>query len=267
MNGTVFWETLRRGWRGMLYWGLGLAAYGLMLTLIVQDANILKQYGEIAKAFPPALLKLFGGDATMLATPEGFLAYGFFGYMLLIFAVYAILSGLNITANEEDQGIMDVVLSLPVPRHQVIVEKFLAYTLMIVVIIAIAFLGLLVGSQFSALKIDATKLLQSTLNIVPSALLMVAFTAWAGTFFRSKATATAVAAFFVVGSYFLNFLGEAASETVFNALRSLSFFRYYDHNAVILNGLSWSNVGLLLAVTVALVAGSLWFFQRRDIGV
>lgn len=267
MNGIVFTETLRRSWRGALYWGVGLGAYGLLIMLVVKDANILKQYGEIAKAFPPAIMKLFGGDATSLATPEGFLAYGFFGYMLLIFAIYVVLAGLNITANEEDQGILDVVLSLPLPRWRLLLEKFSAYSVMMIGIVLLAYIGLLIGGQFSALKIDNSKLLQSTVNLLPSSLLMLAFTAFAATLFRSKSTATAIASIFIVGSYFLNFLGQAASDTALNQVRWLSFFNYYDHNGVILNGLAWGNVLLLLVVSVALVAGAVWFFQRRDVGI
>ena len=71
MNGVVFKETLRRGWRGMLYWGLGFGLYGLMIMMIVKDANILKQYGEISKALPPALLQLFGGDAASMIVAVG----------------------------------------------------------------------------------------------------------------------------------------------------------------------------------------------------
>jgi ABC-2 type transport system permease protein len=267
MNGIVFAETLRRSWRGALYWGLGFALYALLLMLIVKDANILKQYGEIAKAFPPALMQLFGGDATALATPEGFLAYGFFGYLLLVFAVYSILSGLNVTANEEDQGILDVVLSLPLARGRLLLEKFAAYALLTIGIIAFAFIGLILGLPFTALTVDSGRLLQATFNMVPSALLMLAFTTLAGALFRSKGTATAVAALFVIGSYVLNFLGEAASSTVFEQARRLSFFSYYDHNGVMLHGLAWGNVLLLLVVSVALVAGAAWFFQRRDVGI
>lgn len=267
MNGVIFKDTLRRNWRGMLYWGLGFATYGLMVMMIVQDANILKQYGEIAKAFPPALMQLFGGDATSLATPEGFLAYGFFGYLLLIFAVYAILCGLNVTANDEDAGIMDMVLSLPLPRWRLVVEKLLAYALLIIGIVVLSYVGLFLGEQFSALKVDNSRLLQATFNIIPSALLILGFTALAGAVFRSKGTATGVAAFFVVGSYVLNFLGAAASGTVFDKVKSLSFFNYYDHQGVILHGLSLGNVVLLLVVTVICAAGALWSFQRRDVGI
>ncbi len=267
MNGVVFWETLRRGWRGMIYWGLGFGVYGLVIMMVVQDSNMLKQYGEISKALPPALLQLFGGDATSLATPEGFLAYGYFGYLLLIFAVYAILSGLNITANDEDAGIMDVVLSLPLPRWRVVLEKFLAYGLMIIGIVAISYLGLLIGTRFSALQVDGSRLLQATVNIIPASLLILGFTALAGAVFRSKGTATGVAAFFVVGSYVLNFLGVAASGTLLDKVKGLSFFNYYDHQGVILHGLSVGNVILLLVLTVVCAGIAVWSFQRRDVGI
>jgi ABC-2 type transport system permease protein len=267
MSGVVFMETLRRGWRGMIYWGIGFGLYGLMIMMIVKDANILKQYAEISKALPPALLQLFGGDAASMATPEGFLAYGYFGYLLLIFAIYAILSGLNITANDEDAGIMDMVLSLPLPRWRLVLEKFLAYSVLILGIVALSYGGLMIGSQFSALKIDNSRLFQATINIIPSMLLILGFTALVGTVFRSKGTATAVAAFFVVGSYVLNFLGLAASGTFIDALKSLSFFTYYDHQGVILHGLVFGNVLLLLVVAVICAGTAIWTFQRRDVGV
>jgi len=267
MSGVVFTETLRRGWRAMIYWGVGFGLYGLMIMMVVQDSNMLKQYGEISKTLPPALLQLFGGDATSLATPEGFLAYGFFGYLLLIFAVYAILSGLNITANDEDAGIMDMVLSLPLPRWRVVLEKFLAYSLMVLGIVAISYLGLLIGMHFSALQVDSSRLFQATVNIIPATLLILGFTALVGAVFRSKGTATAIAAFFVVGSYVLNFLGVAASGTFFDKIKALSFFSYYDHQGVILHGLSVGNVVLLLVMTVICAGTAVWSFQRRDVGI
>ncbi len=267
MSGVVFKDTLRRGWRGMIYWGIGFGLYGVMIMMIVKDANILKQYAEISKALPPALLQLFGGDAASMATPEGFMAYGYFGYLLLIFAVYAILSGLNITANDEDAGIMDMVLTLPLARWRLVLEKFLAYAVLIVGIVALSYIGLLIGSQFSALKIDNGRLFQATVNIIPATLLVLGVTALAGTVFRSKGTATAVAALFVVGSYVLNFLGLAASGTFFDKVKAFSFFTYYDHQGVIQHGLVVGNVLLLLIVTVVCAGAALWAFQRRDVGI
>jgi ABC-2 type transport system permease protein len=270
MTGTIFNETLRRNWRQILYWGISLAFLGWAIAAIVQDVDVLKQYEAIAKNFPPALLQMFGAqDAATLATPEGFITYGFFGYSLLILAVYAVIAGLGVTANEEDSGIMDIILSLPVPRWRVVLEKLAAYMLIMAAIIAVSFLGLLIGVQMSPVmrEVNMARLVEGTLNMVPSSLLMIAFTTFVAAVVRRKGTATGVAAVFIVGSYFLAFLGKSASESILGSVRSISFFSYYDPNAVLVNGLNASNFALLLAVTALLVVGSVWAFQRRDVGL
>ncbi|MBI5671138.1 MAG: ABC transporter permease subunit [Chloroflexi bacterium] len=270
MTGTIFVETLRRNWRQILYWGISLALLGWMIAAIVQDVDILKQYEQIAKNFPPALLQLFGAeDAATLTTPEGFITYGFFGYSLLILAVYAVIAGLGVTANEEDAGIMDIVLSLPVPRWRVVLEKLAAYMLIMVAIIAVSFLGLLIGAQMSPVmrEVNLMRLVEGTLNMIPSSLLMIAITTFAAAIVRRKNTATGIAAAVIVGSYFVDFLGKSASQSALGGVRAVSFFSYYDPQAVLVNGLNVGHVALLLAITGLLVAGTVWAFQRRDVGV
>lgn len=270
MAGTIFNETLRRSWRQIIYWGTGIALLGLYAALVIPDVDSLKQYAAMAQNMPPALLQMFGmEDAAALATPEGFISFAFFGYTLLILAVYAVIAGLGVTANEEDSGIMDVVLSLPVPRTRIVIEKLAAYMLVMVGIIAFSFIGILIGSQTSAImqEIDMGRMIEGTLNMIPSSLLMIAFTAFVSVMVRRKATATAIAATFIVGSYFVDFIGKAASESALSVLRAVSFFGYYDTNEVIMRGLNLGSIALLLAVTALLAAGSVWGFQRRDIGV
>jgi ABC-2 type transport system permease protein len=270
MAGAIFIETLRRNWRQILYWGISLASLGWMIAVIVQDVDMLKQYEQIAKSFPPALLQLFGAqDAATLATPEGFVTYGFFGYSLLILAVYAVIAGLGVTANEEDAGIMDVLLSLPVPRWRVVLEKLAAYMLIMVAIIAVSFLGLLLGAQMSPVmrEVNLARLAEGTLNMIPSSLLMIALTTFVAAVVRRKGTATGIAAAFIVGSYFVDFLGKAASESALANVRAVSFFSYYDPQAVLVNGLNVGDFALLLAITALLVVGSVWAFQRRDVGL
>lgn len=267
--GTIFTETLRRNWRQILYWGIGLALLGVYIAVVIPDVDALKQYAAIAESVPPALLQMFGADAATLATPEGFITFGFFGYTLLILAVYAVIAGLGVTANEEDAGILDIVLSLPVPRWRLVLEKLAAYMLIMVAIIVVGFLGMLLGAQTSALmrEINMTRLVEGTLNMIPSSLLMIALTAFVAAVVRRKNTATGIVAAFIVASYFVDFLGAAASGSAVSGVRALSFFSYYDAQAVVMNGLNVGNIALLLAVTALLVAGSVWAFQRRDVGL
>lgn len=268
MRGVVFVETLRQNWRGMLYWGVGLALLGLLILNLITDVDALKQVAQLMETLPPALLKAMGmDDLTQLATPEGFLGGAYFGRVILILSVFGVISGLNITANEEDQGILDVLLSLPLPRWRLIIEKFAAYTVMTVGIVALGFLGLCAGERASGLAINTFRLLESSFNVLPTVLVIVAFTTLAGAIFRRKGTATMVTAIFVIASYFVDLMGRAASDSFLNQVRVLSFFSYFDNDGVMRDGLAWGNVALLLVVTGVFVAGSLWFFQRRDVGV
>jgi ABC-2 type transport system permease protein len=266
MPWSIFNETFRRGWRGMIYWGLGLGLLGLVMMIIIPNVAMLTQIQNLMTTMPAVVKALGMDDAAQMATPEGFISAGYFGRVLLIMAVYAVVSGLNVTANEEDAGIMDMVLSLPVPRWRIILEKFTAYGLMSIVIVLLGFVGLVVGGITSAIQIDAGKLLISSINMLPSVLLMLAFTMFAGTFFRRKNQATGVAALFIVGSYVLDFIGSAASESPIAQLRVISFFAYYDNAHVMQTGLNGAYVVLLVGVATLLVAASVWCFQRRDIG-
>jgi ABC-2 type transport system permease protein len=267
MTGIIFRETLRRGWRPMLYWGIGMALLALYMLVAIQDMDTLGQYAAIVESMPPALLALFGSEVAAIGSPDGFIAFGFFGFGLLFLAVYAVSAGLNITANEEEDGILDSLLAQPVPRWRVMIEKFLAYLVLSAGIVVLSYAGLLLGMQFSALPVNTGRMAQAAANMLPSMLLMTAFTMFAAVVVRRRAVAMGLAAVFVVGSYFVDFLGGAASGSLADALRALSFFSYYDATTVMQTGLNWGSVALLLGVTAALVAGALWFFQRRDVGV
>jgi ABC-2 type transport system permease protein len=92
---------------------------------------------------PPIILRAVGvgDDLNYFASPEGFVAVGFFGKTLLVLAAYPVVMGLRVTVNEEDSGTIDVLLSLPVARWRVILEKFLAYVVTLVVIVAVLYVS------------------------------------------------------------------------------------------------------------------------------
>lgn len=269
MSGVIFLHTLWRGWRTALYWGIGFALYGLYVSVTLSDSDVVRQYGEIMRSFPSGLLQALGAptDFEFIGTPEGFISFGYFGYSLILLAVYLLLSGLNITANDEDQGIIDVLLSLPLPRWRVIIEKYLAYSLLTLVIIVLGLVGLWIGGQQAAVPVDFGRVIESTINMIPSALLILAFTAFAGGIARSRNTAAALASAFVIISYFLNILSSAAEGSIAEQLGRLSLFYYYDNMGVMRNGLAAGTMIGLLAVTVLLVGVGVWAFQRRDVGV
>ncbi len=269
MPGVVFRETLRRNWQQIVYWGLGIGSLGWMVALMVPNADMLQEFAKVFQSMPSSMVKMFGGeDAVSMATPAGFLNLIFFSYALLILGGFAVLTGLNITANEEDSKIMDILLSMPVARWRIVLEKFLAFAVIALGIVALTFAGLWSALKVTpALSIDEGRLLEATLNLLPSTLAFLALMVLLTALFRNKNVAAAVGASVVVGGYFIDSIGRDAGASLAGALRFLSFYTYYDSTSVIRNGLNWGNVAILAAVTFVLAAGGTWLFQRRNIGM
>lgn len=269
MKGAIFKEILRQSWLQMLYWGGGLGLMGLFVVMIVPDAQGLQAMMDFFARLPPFLMQAVGvgDDITYLATPEGFITVGFFGKTLTMLAVYPIVMGLRVTVFEEDNGTMDMLLSLPIPRWQVLVEKFLAYTVTLIVIIALIFAGLWAGAQLVDYQLNVGRLALTTLNVLPSMLFILAFTIMIGAVIRGKKLAIGITAAFVMGSFMLDTIADMAMGSPAENIKWISFYNYYDSTSVMKSGIVWGNVGLLLAITVLMLGASLWLFQRRDVGI
>jgi ABC-type transport system involved in multi-copper enzyme maturation permease subunit len=270
MTGAVFVETLQRGWKGMLGWGLGLGLLAFISIIIIPDVDALEQMASLMESLPPVLIQaLGGGDITFMATPEGYLALQYFSVALLFFSIYAVVSGLDVTANDEDRGILDAFLSLPLARWRLILEKFAAYSLLIggAILISFVFMGAAIGLTPALATVSMDRLAAANFVMLPALLVVLAFTLFIAAIVRRRGLAIALAAIFVVASYFMDTIGRTAPDTVVSALRSVSFFAYYDATGILQNGLVWGNVLLLLVAAVVLVAGGMWFFERRDVGL
>ena len=267
MRGVIFAQTLRRNWLQILYWGLGIGMFGATILAMLPNMDMIEQYQRLFASLPPAVLAAFGmTDISQMATPEGFICFAYFSYMMMVISAYAIIAGLNGTAVEEDRGILDMLLSAPVSRTQLVIEKCLAYMLILSLIIIVSYSGFLVGSLVSV-PLDMGVLFAGSLNMLPGALTVFGFTVFAGALLRTRAMALAVAGGFVVVSYFIEFIGAAASNTAAAGLRVISYYSYYGGGSFATNGFQWGNMTLLVVAGVVLFFGGMFLFQRRDIGL
>lgn len=272
MTGVIFRETLRRNWKVAIGLAVAMASLSFYVVAVFSDSQMMKQYTQLLTSMGWAVQMFGGGDAAFTATPAGMVAFGLFSYTILVLAGYGVIAGLNITANEEERGIMDVFLSAPVPRWKLVVEKLLAYLVVIVLSLVLTGIANVLLVQSSSTLGDvsqggasAARVIEGTLNLLPSTLLVIAFTALVATLVRRRNTAALIAALFVIASYLVDLIARTAQAG--EGLRALSFFKYYDATAAMRDGLVWGNVFGLLAVTILLAAGAVYFFQRRDVGV
>jgi ABC-type transport system involved in multi-copper enzyme maturation permease subunit len=270
MTGKIFAETLGRGWKTMLYWGIGMALYSLIITVAVLDDQTLQQMLTLINSLPAFLMQGFMGtaDIAFMTTPNGYFATKYFTTAMLIFSAYAILAGMAVTANDEDAGILDSFLSLPIRRWAVIIERGLAHVLMLLGVLVLAFMGVAVGSLLVPhVSYDLGGILVGILNMLPSLLFVLLATIFFGVLFRRRSVALGVSAALVIFSYLIYFVTSGAPDSPIAPLGLLSFYHYYNGVGVMQFGLDLANVGLLLALAAVFAALSLLRFERRDIGL
>ncbi len=268
MGGVIFLNTLRHTWLQMIYWGVGLGLMALFTAAMVPFFDSMKMV-ELLQGLPPILLAAAGLDAELqvLATPEGVITVSFFGKFALVFAAYPVVMGMRISANDEDQGVMEVLLSLPLPRWQVIVERFLAYSLSVVGVGALVYGGLWLGVALVGLTVDMGRMAAVVFNAVPVLIFVLAFTALMAALFRRRRRALAVTTAFVVASFMLDTVAGLVGAGLSQTLRAFSFFSYYDPAGIVQEGLDQGKTLFISALALLLALGSMWAFRRRDVGL
>ncbi|MBZ0294085.1 MAG: ABC transporter permease subunit, partial [Anaerolineae bacterium] len=191
----------------------------------------------------------------------------FFTYAGLVMAIYGLLTGMAISANEEEEGILDVVLSLPVGRTQLIVERIAAHAVISVGIVIVIFLSLYGGALITGVDMNAGLLLAGSINLLPMTLFMIAMSAFAAASLRRRSTALGIVTAYIVASYIIAFIVGSIDSVVADAAGYVSFYTYYASEKVMQQGLIPLFVFILLLVGGLFLWAALRSFDRRDIGV
>lgn len=269
MKGAIFVQIMRRSLYPLLFWGSGAALVAYAIVIIVPSVESLQQMAKFAETLPPFLLEAFGGsDVKFFATPEGYLSINLFSWMMPVLGAFSILAGLGVTANEEDTGILDVLISQPLPRWQIVIEKTLGYGLIVCLNVVMMLVGLWLGiSMTPSMSMNLSRVSEATLNQIPSLLLILTFTILVGTLVRRRNVAAGLASLFLIAGYLIDLIGRAARGSIWDSLRVVSFYNYHDNPGVMMNGLNWGNILLLSGVSLLFLIGAVWLFERRNVGV
>ena len=268
MTGIVIANTLRTSWKQILYWGLGLGALGLYIDFIAMSPDIISGYADLFKSMPPAMLQAFGAsDIALLTTSEGWIVSIFVSEAAIFLSVFAVMAGLNITANDEQSGLMDVILSLPISRASYLLERWIGFALIglgIVLLCALITLAGIIG-----MNVDAPHdvILKSILNLYPATLLVMTVTCLLATALRRRALAIGAAAAFVVASYIFNVIGAAASGAIADLMENVSYFSYIHGEAFVVGTYEPVDSAIVIVAILIGFALSLRNFVSRDIGI
>jgi ABC-2 type transport system permease protein len=260
---NVFTKTIR-DLRWPTFWvamGMGLmAGYFALLfptySRIINLNEILEKMGPAAKMLGATL-----GDASTLT---GFLHIELFSMILpALIVMYAAGMASGFTAGEESRGTIDVLLSYPISRTRLVLEKSLAVLLGCIVAAIVVWLLTVAGAAASGSELPGDKLAAALVMLVLLGLAFgaIALAVAAGTGNRAAAIGAAV------GLMVVMYLVDALATIVdgLNMIRPLSLFRYYMGGDPLRHGVIPSDMFVLAAVAGAFLVLAVVLFERRDL--
>lgn len=256
-------KTLLDQRRPLIGWGAGLAGLAVMYAAfypsIRSNGAALQNY--VDRYLPLAFRTLIGGDLT---SPAGYLRSETFSTLgPILFLVFAIGAGARAIAGEEEDRTLDLLLSTPVRRRQVLFDKWIAMAACALGLAAVLDLTNLVVGPLFQLRVSIADLSSICLMLFLLGLAFGTIALAVGCYAGRRATATGVTGAAATFLYVLNVL--APSVDALAPLRPLSPFRWYLEPNPLTNGVSAANICVFVGI-IAVAYTAAWFsFERRDL--
>jgi ABC-2 type transport system permease protein len=249
----------------ILGWGLGIAALGLILVsfydvFMDQQADFL----QMVENYPPEFLAFFGGDATTIATPEGYLGMYGFSMLPVIIGIFAVLAGSGLLANDEESGRLDLIVAYPISRAGIFWGRLAAFAGATLAILFLGWLGFTVLLGGSSLDVSWGQMALPFLSVLDQALIHGVLAVLLSLVLPSRRLAATGAGVVLVISYFASSLASLNE-----GLGSIAKFLPYEYfqGSEAITGLDIAPFAGLLAASAVLALLGWWRFERRDIRV
>jgi ABC-2 type transport system permease protein len=261
----VFLKSLRDLRRSFAWWTVGLAGYVALIASVYPPDRDNPDLAKLVESSPEALKAFvaFGGQFDFTSA-AGYLGSELLSFMMpALFLVAAVGHGAGTLAGEEERGTIDLLLSSPLSRTRVALEKLAAMCVELAALGAVLWLALWVGARAFSMEVSVAHLASATALLVVLALAYgaIAFMVAAATGRKTLAIGLTVA--LAVGAYLVNSLASLVE--VLEPFQKATPFYHYAVADPLRQGLDpWHTLFLLAVGAVAAAAGVL-LFDRRDL--
>ena len=261
---TVIRYSLRSSRGAIIGWGIGLAALALMMgslfDMIASSGDLMSAYVEAL----PEIAEMF--DFSSMNTPIGWLDVEYFSFVPLIIGLFATGAGASLLARDEEGGTLDLILAHPVSRTVLFGGRFLAGTLVIIILLLISWASLLLSMTWSEnFSIPAFELLLPFTSLFGILLFFMTLSLLFSMLLPARSMASMLAGMLVAASFFITLLSGVVDEL--ERAADFSPLTYLETATAIEDGLNLTWFGIFIAIDLVLALISWQLFQRRDVRV
>ncbi|MBN2045884.1 MAG: ABC transporter permease subunit [Anaerolineales bacterium] len=245
-----------------LWWSVGLSF--LPLVYIGIYPSVAEEMANLAD------LEIYRAMGMNLGTFPDWVGSILVIFLPLVAAIYAILNGTGTLAGEEEDGRLEMLVTLPLARWQIVTAKALALSLSILTILLIVSLGSMgvMTSIQDQIDTDLTgiELFTAVLSTYPLVFSMAMLSIFLASFCANRRFASLIAAAVLAVSYFGSNLAE--STKVLEPFEPFFLFTYVDASGkAVVEGQQTGDLLVLMITGVVAFLLSLVFFQRRRLTV
>ena len=262
---SIFAKTMRDKTRSMIGWSAGVVALA-GATIAVWPSVRNSELGDVMNDLPETLLAAFGISTDFdFLSPVGFVNGRVFAALApLLLLMFAIGFGVRTLAGEEEEGTMDLLLSNPVPRRKVVLEKYAAMVLMTITIGAVLFTTVWLGSLAVDIDITVGGIFAASLAVTLLALFFGGLAMAIGAATGRRALSLGIATTIAVATYFLWSLSPLVD--FLDTIKGVSPWYYAQDDVPLANGLPVLRAAVLVVGAAVFAWLAVTAFERRDIG-
>jgi ABC-2 type transport system permease protein len=264
----IYQREMKRNVKALMIWSAIFGAYILMLLSVYpQFAADQQAINNMMDAYPEQLKKAFGMDSLHFGNVLGF--YGVQIYMMttLIGSIYAAMLASGIIVKEESEKTIEFLLSKPVTRAQIVLEKLSAVVTNLLIFNACLTVTSLIGFQLAeehnismgsfALLAAATFLLHVTIAAMSFLLSAI---------MRKNRSIVSISLGLVFLFYVMDIMSNVSEGLAL--LGQISLFHYIDAAAIINNeSMHMGYVSIMLIITVLSICATFVYYNRKDIAI
>jgi ABC-2 type transport system permease protein len=252
--------------RAVVAWSAGA---GLLSAIYILFYPTIRSNGagiqQLLESMPKAFRDAFLGTGVSYLSPSGYLGTELFGILVpVLLLVMGILAGSRALSAEERNGTIDLLLSTPLRRRRLAVEKAVGahapvFAVAAVIWLAVAVIG---PSQGLTVSLGGLAVALAAVALLALGFGLLAFLVASAT--GSSSVGGAIAAALAVAMYVLNIFGSLVPGLT-GFTNAVSPFHWVGGAGVLANGVAWSGMLLLVACPIVLLGLSILAYERRDL--
>lgn len=258
----LIWQELKFRRNAVIGWGLGLSFFPIVYI------GIYPQVADQMAGF--ADLEFYKAMGMSLGTFADWVGSILVIMLPLVASIYALINGTGTLAGEEEDGRLEMVVTLPIPRWQIVTAKAIALSIssMFIYLIIALISAIVFRSIESQIVTDMTgmDLFYAVISSWPLLFAVGMIAIFLAAFCSNRRIAGVISATILVISYFGNNL--AGSTSALEPFEPFFLFTYLDASGkAVLEGQQMGDLLVLLSIGLVSFFLALVFFERRNLTV